>query len=452
MTMNSSDPHSDPDPMPWCTVPEALAEVRAGRMLIVTDDAGRENEGDLIMAAAHATPEAINFITREGRGLVCVPMLPERLAALEMPQMVAVNTAPYATAFTVSVDAREGLTTGISAFERSTTVRKLADPATRPDDFVRPGHIFPLAAAPGGVLQRPGHTEAAMDLARMVGLEPVGLLCEILAPDGTMARGASLAAFAVAHGIQALSIADLIAFRQRTEAVVERLSEADLPTAHGRFRVTAFGDSAGDTHLALTLGDPAGSGSAALARVHSECLTGDVFGSRRCDCGAQLEASLAAVARAGAGVVVYLRQEGRGIGLANKVRAYALQDGGLDTVEANHQLGFPADARDYRVAGAILTALGIERVRLLTNNPAKIEGLADWGIDVVERMPLVMPATAENAGYLAAKRDRLGHWLVGADGHVESHVNGPHSNGTFDAPVEASLILGTNGKGSSHDL
>jgi len=399
--------------MSWCTVPEALAEIRAGQMLIVTDDAGRENEGDLIMAAAHATPGAVNFITREGRGLVCVPMLPARLAELGLPQMVAHNTSPYGTAFTVSVDARDGLTSGISAFERATTIRKLADPAVRPDDFVQPGHIFPLAAAPGGVLERPGHTEATLDLARLAGLPPAGVLCEILGPDGAMARGETLAAFAREHGLRMLAIAELIAFRRRTESVVVPVAAAALPTDYGRFEVAAFEDGEGNTHLALTLGDPHAATGPVLVRVHSECLTGDAFGSRRCDCGAQLDAALAAVAGAGTGAIVYLRQEGRGIGLANKIRAYALQDAGLDTVAANHQLGLPADGRDYRVAGAILTALGISRVRLLTNNPAKVDGLADWGIDIAERVPLVMAATVENRLYLDAKREHLGHWLPG---------------------------------------
>ncbi len=397
--------------MNWCTVPEALDEIRAGRMIVVTDHANRENEGDLIMAAERATPDAINFMTRAGRGLVCVPMLPARLTELELPQMVNVNTAPYATAFTVTVDAVEGLTTGVSAFERATTIRKLAAPGAQAADFARPGHIFPLAAAPGGVLERPGHTEAAVDLARLAGLAPAGVLCEILADDGTMARGETLARFAAAHGLKVLAIETLIAFRRATGVMLDASAPARLPTAHGLFSVTAFATPDGATHLALALGDPAADGRPTLVRVHSECLTGDVFGSRRCDCGEQLDAALAAIAREGAGVVVYLRQEGRGIGLANKIRAYALQDTGLDTVAANHQLGFPADQRDYGVAAAILAALGVKQARLLTNNPAKVDGVADWGVAVVERVPLVMPARAENARYLATKRERLGHWL-----------------------------------------
>ncbi|RIL10796.1 bifunctional 3,4-dihydroxy-2-butanone-4-phosphate synthase/GTP cyclohydrolase II [bacterium] len=411
--------------MSWCTVPEALDEIRAGRMIVVADHADRENEGDLVMAAEHATPEAVNFMTRAGRGLVCVPMLPVRLAELELPQMVNANTAPYATAFTVSVDAVEGLTTGISAFERATTIRRLAAAGARPTDFARPGHVFPLAAAPGGVLDRPGHTEAAVDLARLAGLAPAGVLCEILADDGTMARGDTLADFAAAHGLKMLAIETLIAFRRDTGAVVERTASARLPTAHGSFTVTAFAAPGGETHLALVHGDPGGDGAPALVRVHSECLTGDVFGSRRCDCGAQLDAAMAAIAREGAGIVVYLRQEGRGIGLANKIRAYALQDTGLDTVEANHQLGFPADQRDYGAAAAILAALGVRRARLLTNNPAKIEGVADWGITVVERVPLLTAADAENARYLAAKRDRLGHLLGEVASNGRPGVAGP---------------------------
>jgi len=393
-------------------------------MVVVTDAADRENEGDLIMAADLATPEAVNFITREARGLLCVPMTPGRLDELALPQMVTHNTAPYATAFTVSVDAREGLTTGISAFERSTTIRRLADASSRPDDFVRPGHIFPLAAAPGGLLDRPGHTEAAMDLARMAGLAPAGVLCEILAPDGTMARGDSLAAFARSHGLPVLAISDLVAFRRRAETVVTRLASARLPSRHGDFEVVAFGDGDGDTHLALVMGRPGDDGGPALVRVHSECLTGDVMGSRRCDCGDQLDAALAAVAAAGAGVVVYLRQEGRGIGLANKIRAYALQDGGLDTVEANHRLGLPADSRGYHVAGAILTALGVSRARLLTNNPSKVAGLEAWGIAVAERVPLPGTIHEDNVHYLRAKRDRLGHVLGALDFVAEGAGHG----------------------------
>lgn len=411
--------------MRWASLAEALAEIRAGRMIVVTDATDRENEGDLVMAAQHVTPEAVNFMTREGRGMVCVPLLPERLAALDLPQMVARNTAPLGTAFTVTVDFREGLTTGISAFERAATIRALADPRRGAEDFVRPGHIFPLAAAAGGVLERPGHTEAAVDLARMAGLEPAGLLCEILAPDGHMARGAELARFAEAHGLAMLAIADLVASRRQAETHLARVAEARLPSTHGEFAVSAFEDATGLTHLALTMGDPAGE-PPCLVRIHSECLTGDVFGSRRCDCGEQLEAALAAVAREGRGALIYLRQEGRGIGLANKIRAYALQDGGLDTVDANHQLGLPADGRDYHVAGAMLRALGITRILLLTNNPAKVRDLAAWDIDVVERRPLILPAHPENRHYLRAKRDRLGHLLGPA---LDPAPRAPRRNG-----------------------
>ena len=395
------------------TIPQALQALRDGRMIIVVDDAHRENEGDLVMAAEKVTPEAVNFMTRYGRGLICVALAPERVDALRLSPMVpeAENTTSYGTAFTVSVDAREGITTGISAFDRARTIRLLADPATRPEDLVRPGHIFPLRAREGGVLERPGHTEAAVDLMRLAGLQPAGVICEILAEDGTMARMPQLLALAAQHGLPLIRIADLIAYLRGEETGLRCHAQATLPTPYGHFKVYAYQDTfTGRDHLALVRGNVHGS-PPPLVRLHSECLTGDVFGSQRCDCGPQLHKALELVAAEGRGVIVYLRQEGRGIGLCNKVRAYALQDQGLDTVEANVYLGFPADARDYAIAALILKDLGLRRVRLMTNNPQKVQDLERHGIDVVERVPLVVPPTAHNWRYLRTKREKLGHLL-----------------------------------------
>lgn len=424
-----------PGELPFGTVAEAVAAIRAGRMVIVTDDEDRENEGDLVMAAVHADAAAINFMTREGRGLVCVPLLPDRLADLDLPAMVAENDAPFATAFTVPVDVRAGTSTGISAMDRAATIAALVDPRSRGTDFVRPGHIFPLAARPGGVLERPGHTEAAVDLARLAGLPPAGVICEILAEDGSMSRGADLAAFAGRHGLPLLSIAALKAYlaagvdraaggppppSSPSAPLLRRVAEAWLPTEHGRFRALAFADPWGQTHLALRLGmDDEGAGRSAeadpaeapLVRLHSECLTGDVFHSRRCDCGAQLEEALSLIAAEGRGLLLYLRQEGRGIGLANKIRAYGLQDQGLDTVDANTALGLPADARDYSVAAAMLQDLGLSQVRLISNNPAKQAALQAAGVVVAARLPLRPALTPENRRYLETKRDRMGHDL-----------------------------------------
>ncbi len=416
-----------PDELVFCDVETAVAAIRAGRMVIVTDDENRENEGDLVMAAVHADVAAVNFMTQEGRGLVCVPLLPARLAALDLPLMVQDNTAPFATAFTIPVDARGLTTTGISAPDRAATIAALVDPNSRPADFVRPGHIFPLAARPGGVLERPGHTEAAVDLARLAGLPPAGVICEILAADGSMARGATLAAFARRHGLPVLSIATLSAAlrgARGTEPLpapvadprLHLAAEADLPTDHGLFRALAFTEAgAAATHLALRLGLDDGAtrtdGFAPLVRIHSECLTGDVFHSRRCDCGAQLDDALAMIAAEREGLLLYLRQEGRGIGLANKIRAYGLQDDGLDTVDANTVLGLPADGRDYSVAAALLKQLGLRAVRLITNNPAKVRGLAAHGIVVVAQVPRRPALTPENQRYLETKRDRMGHVL-----------------------------------------
>ncbi len=399
--------------MSLATIEEALEELRAGHMLIVIDDEDRENEGDLVLAAEKVTPEAMNFMLRHGRGLVCVPLPGERLEALRLPLMVSSeeNTAPTRTAFTVSVDAREGVTTGISAYDRAVTVRRLADPRARPEDFVRPGHIFPLRAADGGVLARPGHTEAAVDLTRLAGLQPAGVICEILAEDGHMARWPELRAFAAHHGLKIIRIADVIAYRRQHEMYLRCVARAQLPTRHGSFTVRAYEETTtGQQHLALVMGN-VNDGRPVLVRVHSECLTGEVFGSQRCDCGAQLDRAMEMIAAEGRGVILYMRQEGRGIGLCNKLRAYALQERGLDTVEANHQLGFPADLRDYRVGAHILIDLGIHEVRLLTNNPQKVKGLERHGLRVVERVPLIVPPTAENWAYLRTKRDKMGHLL-----------------------------------------
>ncbi|PTQ54517.1 MAG: 3,4-dihydroxy-2-butanone 4-phosphate synthase [Hydrogenibacillus schlegelii] len=411
-------------------VEAALERLRAGGLVIVVDDEGRENEGDLVGLAERATPEMVNFMITEGRGLVCAPMAPEVADRLALPPMVpeAAETDPFGTAFTVSVDARES-TTGISAHERAATLRALARPDAGPDDFLRPGHIFPLRARPGGVLARRGHTEAAVDLARLAGAAPVGVICEILDEDGRPARGAALEAFARRHGLPVLSVEDVVRYRRRVDPLIERVGEAKLPTEAGDFRIIVYRERAGGAeHVALVPepgaerpgaapdAEAAGLGGAEgidppLVRIHSECLTGDAFGSLRCDCGPQLKAALGRVAAAGRGAVLYLRQEGRGIGLGNKIRAYALQDAGLDTVEANHQLGFPADARDYAVAAEMLVDLGMTKIALLSNNPAKIRGLQVLGIAVVRREPLVVAPGPHNRRYLETKRLRLGHWL-----------------------------------------
>ncbi|MCX7860175.1 MAG: bifunctional 3,4-dihydroxy-2-butanone-4-phosphate synthase/GTP cyclohydrolase II [Chloroflexus sp.] len=398
--------------MPFASVADAIADFRAGKFVIIVDAEDRENEGDLAIAAEFASPQAINFMAREGRGLICVAMTGERLDELRLPLMVppTENTTRFGTAFTVSVEARRGVTTGISAFDRATTIRTLIDPATRPEDLARPGHVFPLRAAVGGVLARPGQTEASLDLARLAGLYPAAVICEIMNPDGTMARLPELTAFAAQHGLKILPITELITYRYRTEVIVRRVAETMLPTARGTFRLIAFENTiTAETHLALTLGQA--NGQASLVRLHSECLTGDAFGSQRCDCGAQLAVAQQRIAEAGYGALLYLRQEGRGIGLINKLRAYALQDQGLDTVEANHHLGLPADARDYGIAAQILRDLGMEEVRLLTNNPAKVAGLERYGIVVRERLPLHIPPTAANRRYLATKRMKLGHLI-----------------------------------------
>ena len=393
------------------SVRELLEELRQGRPVILVDDEDRENEGDLIMAAEHVTPEWVNFMLRECRGLLCVALTEERAKALDLPLMVERNQDPQGTRFTVSVDAR-GTTTGISAFERAATIRLLADPEARPQDFRRPGHVFPLVARPGGVLRRAGHTEATVDLLRLAGLTPVGSLIEILKEDGTMARLPHLLEFARRHGLKVGTIADLIRYRlEKGDLYVRREAEAALPTRFGEFRILAYRDTlTGEEHAALVMGswEPE---EPVLVRMHSECLTGDALHSLRCDCGFQRDLALERIAKEGKGVLVYLRQEGRGLGLANKIRAYHLQDQGLDTVEANLALGFPPDLRDYGVGAQILHDLGVRKMRLLTNNPRKVKALSGFGIEIVERLPLRAGDNPHNERYLQAKKEKLGHWM-----------------------------------------
>ena len=396
----------------FSSIDEAIEDIRAGRMIVVCDDEDRENEGDLTLAAQFATPEAINFMAKEGRGLICLALMPQRCDELGLDLMAAKNESPFETAFTVSIEARDGVTTGISAADRARTVRVLVDSATEPYEIVQPGHVFPLRYREGGVLTRPGHTEAAVDLARLAGLTPAGVLCEIVNDDGTMKRGAALREFADEHGLAMIAIADLISYRRRNESQVVRIAETRLPTEFGLFTGYGYRNLVDDTeHIALVHGDIS-DGTDVVTRLHSECLTGDVFGSQRCDCGPQLQAALAAITEHGSGVVVYLRgHEGRGIGLLDKLRAYELQDSGRDTVEANLELGLPADARDYGTGAQILGDLGVSSVRLLTNNPAKREGLQMYGIDVRERLPISIEPTSDNLRYLRTKAERMGHDL-----------------------------------------
>jgi len=393
-------------------VEDAIEAIRAGKMIIVVDDEDRENEGDLTIAASAVTPEVINFMARHGRGLICMPMTGARLEALEVPLMVTQNTARFETAFCVSIEARHQTSTGISAADRAATVAAAIDPATTAADLARPGHMFPLRARDGGVLVRAGQTEAAVDLARIAGLYPAGVICEIMNEDGSMARVPQLARFAKRHGILMITIADLIKYRMRTERMVRRVGEADLPTRYGRFRVFAY-ESVTDreTHVALVRGE-LGEGHDVLVRVHSRCLTGDVFHSARCDCGDQLEAALRRIDGEQRGVLLYLNQEGRGIGMSNKILAYALQEQGLDTVEANEQLGFKPDQRDYGIGAQILSDLGVRSMRLLTNNPRKFVGLEGYGLSVSETVPIEIAATDSNRRYLKTKRDKLGHRLT----------------------------------------
>ena len=397
--------------MPLARVEEAIADIGAGRMVIVVDDQDRENEGDIIVAAEKVTAEHIGFMVRYGSGIICVPMEGDRLEELQLPLMITQNEESMGTAFTISVDARDGTTTGISAADRGHTIRTLIDPRSKPHDLARPGHIFPLRYTPGGVLRRAGHTEASVDLARLAGLYPAGVVCEVVNEDGTMARLDDLERFAKEHDLSIISIADLIAYRRRREKLVHRATEARIPTAFGTFTAIAYESFDGRTHVALVKGDVA-SREDVLVRVHSECFTGDVLGSIRCDCGLQLAEAMRRIDEEGAGAVVYIRgHEGRGIGLRHKLEAYALQDGGLDTVQANIELGFSPDARDYGVGAQILVDLGISRMRLLTNNPVKRAGLEGYGLDIVERVPLQSDPNPENIRYLETKREKLGHIL-----------------------------------------
>jgi 3,4-dihydroxy 2-butanone 4-phosphate synthase/GTP cyclohydrolase II len=397
--------------VPTATIVEAIAAIAAGRMVVVVDDEDRENEGDLIVAAEHATPEVMAFFVRHTSGLICASVTSQRADELDLPLMVARNTESQRTAFTVTVDYRLGTTTGISATDRSLTARALVDPATRPEDLNRPGHLHVLRARDGGVLKRAGHTEAAVDMARMAGLTPAGVLCEVVTDDGLgMARLPDLEKFAARHDLLLVTIADLIRHRRQTERLVRRTAEARLPTEYGVFRCIAYQSVIdNETHLAFVMGEPAGEEDV-LVRVHSECLTGDVFGSRRCDCGAQLHAALRMIAEDGLGAVIYLRgHEGRGIGITHKLQAYELQDGGLDTVDANVELGLPIDSREYGIGAQILVDLGISTMRLLTNNPAKRGGLEGFGLQIVQRVPIHTIPNEENIRYLQTKRDRLGH-------------------------------------------
>ncbi len=393
------------------TIPEILAELRAGRMVIIVDDEDRENEGDLVMAAEKVTPADVNFMAKHGRGLICVPTTGSRLNSLGIGEMVVRNRESFRTDFQVSVDAAAGISTGISAADRAITIQKLADPTAVTSDLVQPGHIFPLRAKPGGVLQRSGHTEAAVDLATLAGLRPVAVICEIMSDDGTMARLPELREFARIHGLKIGSIEDLIHHRRVSEKLVEKVETIRMPTDYGEFELHLYHSRIDDTHhLALVKGRVQDRDNV-LVRVHSECLTGDVFGSRRCDCGPQLHAAMQRIQDEGSGVILYMRQEGRGIGLANKIRAYKLQENGLDTVDANLQLGFPMDLRDYGVGAQILVDLGLKTIRLLTNNPKKVVGLQGYGLEIVEQLPIRVDANPDNAQYLATKKARLGHLL-----------------------------------------
>ena len=393
------------------SIESVTADIRQGKLVIVVDDADRENEGDLVMAAEHVTPAAINFMARFGRGLICVPTTRERLKQLGIERMVVQNRETFRTDFQVSVDAARGITTGISAADRARTIQVMAEPTAVPEDLVQPGHVFPLRSKPGGVLQRAGHTEAAVDLATLAGCRPIAVICEIMCDDGSMARLPALRRFARKHGLKLCAIAALITHRRAGERLVERVEVVQLPTEYGEFTLHLYRSKLdGQHHLALVCGQVAGQ-PGVLVRVHSECLTGDVFGSRRCDCGAQLRQALRQVAAQGRGVIVYMRQEGRGIGLGPKIRAYKLQERGYDTVEANLKLGYPTDLREYGLGAQILADLGLKTIRLLTNNPKKVIGLEGYGLQIIEQVPLRVPPNKHNVNYLRAKREKMGHWL-----------------------------------------
>jgi 3,4-dihydroxy 2-butanone 4-phosphate synthase/GTP cyclohydrolase II len=396
---------------PFATIEEAIEDVRAGKFVVVVDAPDRENEGDLTIAAQFCTPEAVNFMATHARGLICLCLTDERCDELGLKMMTEHNETPFGTAFTVSIEAREGVSTGISAHDRARTIQVAVDPSKSAEDLVQPGHVFPLRARPGGVLERAGQTEAAVDLARLAGLQPAGVVCEIMKDDGTMARVPDLVEYCRQHGLKLVTVADLIEYRRRSEQLVERVSTVRLPTAYGEFSAVAFQETlTGKQHIALVKGEVDGAENV-LVRVHSECLTGDVFHSLRCDCGEQLEQALARIEQEGRGVLLYMAQEGRGIGLLNKLKAYELQEQGYDTVEAYLELGFPADARDWGIGNQILAALGLSTIRILTNNPKKLTGLEGFGLSVVEQVPIEVAPNEENARYLATKREKLGHRL-----------------------------------------